>query len=355
MRLCQSKSLKAPIDDSVGALVDRPEPGAKLAASTRRKRGMLRAFGVTSFVIAVLAAAGAGYEFFAGSDDSDHYPAPGRLVDIGGFRLHVACVGQGTPTVILDAGLGGSSLDWALIQDRLSANVQVCAYDRAGMGWSDVGPHPRSPGQIANELRTLLSSAGVPGPYVLVAHSLSGKSARLFADAHPEDVAAMVLVDTRSEQMDAKTPPAEFGAFRTALARQATLLSLARRLGLVRLIGPSLADQPTLPPGVGFEMLLLQTQPKSLDATMQEGLARSENDAALSGASLGAIPLVVIAAGDSMTGIPGWAEAQAGLSALSTNGRMVVAEGSSHSVHTDQPEVVIDAVLSVLDAVATEN
>ncbi len=274
-------------------------------------------------------------------------------MDIGGHSLHVACLGKGRPTVILDAGLGGTSRDWGLVQARLAAHARVCAYDRAGMGHSDPGPEPRSPARIAAELRRLLKAAGVPGPYVLVAHSLSGKSARLFAAAYPEDVAGMVLVDARSEKIDAATHPEEAEAFVAALKRQAVLLTLARKLGLVRLLGSILTDEPGLPPGAATEMALLQTQPQSLRATASEGRARSMDNAALNGASLGAIPLVVIAAGDSMANIPGWAEAQAELAALSREGLLVVAEGSSHLVQIYQPEIVIDAVLSVLGAART--
>jgi pimeloyl-ACP methyl ester carboxylesterase len=123
-------------------------------------------------------------------------------------------------------------------------------------------------------------------------------------------------------------------------------------LGLVRLLGPMLAEEPTLPTNVAAELVLLQTQPQSLRATAQEGLARSVDDAALTGALLGDIPLVVIAAGDSMVGIPGWAKAQAALADLSVQGRLVVAEDSSHLVQVDRPEIV--AVLSVLDAIRTD-
>jgi pimeloyl-ACP methyl ester carboxylesterase len=259
-------------------------------------------------------------------------------------------MGKGRPTVILDAGLGGTSRDWVLVQARLAAHTRVCAYDRAGMGYSDPGPEPRSAARIADELGKLLETAGVPGPYVLVAHSLSGKSARLLAAEHPEDVAGMVLVDTRSEKIDAATPLYEGEAFAAALKRQAILLTLARKLGLVRLMGSMVGDAAGLPPGVATEMTLLQTQPQSLRATTSEGLARSMDDAALNGASLGAIPLVVIGAGNSMASIPGWAEAQAELAELSGEGQLVVAEGSSHLVQIDQPEIVIDAVISVLGA-----
>jgi pimeloyl-ACP methyl ester carboxylesterase len=321
---------------------------ANILPSMRRQRGVLRILKGTALALAILSISGALYERIAASGDAERYPGPGPLVDIGGHRLHLTCLGEGRPTVILDAGLGGTSRDWVLVQDRLAAHTQVCAYDRAGMGYSDPGPEPRSPARIADELRRLLKSAGVPGPYVLVAHSLSGKSARLFAGAHPEDVAGIVLVDTRSEKIDAVTSPEEAEAFAAARQRQSVLLTLARKLGLVRLLGSILTDEPSLPPGVATEMALLQTQPQSLRATTAEGLARTMDDAALTGASLAEIPLVVVAAGDSITGIPGWAEAQTELATLSREGRLAVAEGSSQLVQIDQPEIVIDAVVSVL-------
>lgn len=321
-----------------------------ISRSKSRRRRVLRILKGTALAMAALACAGAAYEGLAQSGDTERFPVRGKLVDIGGHSLHITCLGQGQPTVILDAGLGGTSLDWVLVQARLATHTRVCAYDRAGMGHSNPGPEPRSPSRIADELRRLLETAGVPAPYVLVAHSLSGKTASLFAAAYPEDVTGMVLVDTRSEKIDAVTPPEEAEAFAATLKRQANVLTLARKLGLVRLIGSILVDEPSLPPGVATEMTLLQTQPQSLRATTDEGLARSLDDAALTGTSLGEIPLVVIAARDSMAGIPGWAEAQAELAASSREGRLVVAESSSHLVQIDQPEIVIDAVLSVIDA-----
>ena len=147
------------------------------SAGRRRRRvlrGSGRALAALLALIAILALAGASYEAIAATGDARHYPPPGTLVDVGGFRLHINCVGTGSPTVVLDAGLGGSSLDWSLVQPELGRSTRVCAYDRAGMGWSDPGPQPRTPGQIARELHTLLTNAGIAGPYVLVGHSLAG-------------------------------------------------------------------------------------------------------------------------------------------------------------------------------------
>src|SRR5580765_7019136 len=110
-------------------------------------------------------------------------PAPGRMIDIGGWRLHLYCVGEARPsqpTVILEAGIGDFSVEWSLVQPKVAAFARVCSYDRADEGWSDYGPHPRTMHQIVYELHTLLDKAGVPPPYVLVGHSYGGWLVRLY-------------------------------------------------------------------------------------------------------------------------------------------------------------------------------
>lgn len=318
---------------------------------TRTRRMVVRAVVGVAALLAAIAATGAAYEAIAGTGDLAAYPPAGRLVDVGGYRLHLDCRGQGTPTIVMDSGLGGSSLDWTLVQSSLATTTQVCTYDRAGMGWSESGPAPRSPAHIAEELHLLLKNAGVPGPYVLVAHSLAGKNARLFAAAYPADVAGMVLVDARSERVDARSSKADTDGFSAALKGQATMYAVARRLGIARLFGAGLVDEPLVPPSVATEMVLLQTNPGAIDETTAEGLARSADDAALATATLGALPLVVIAAADSMSNTPNWPAAQAGLAALSSKGRLVVAKHSKHYVQLDDPNIVIDGVNEVLASV----
>jgi pimeloyl-ACP methyl ester carboxylesterase len=300
-------------------------------------------------LLVILALAGASYEVIAAAGDARRYPPPGQLVDIGGYRLHIQCVGTGSPTVVLDAGLGGSSLDWNLVQSELGNTTRVCAYDRAGMGWSEAGPQPRSPRQIADELHTLLTNAGIAGPYVLIGHSLGGKNVRLFALTHPEQVTGMVLVDARGEYVDANTSPAEEQAFQQTLAAQALLYRVARSVGLVRLIGASLWGGPAMATETRAEMALLTTSRRGVDAQTAEGLERAAGDAQLQAApSLADRPLMVLAAGQKVAHDPIWAEAQRRLAALSTNGRLIVAEGSGHAIHWEQPTLVIDAVRQVI-------
>jgi pimeloyl-ACP methyl ester carboxylesterase len=324
-------------------------PSRAWRVGRRVLRWIGRGLAAVAGLIAVLALAGASYEAIAAAGDAGRYPPPGQLVDIGGYRLHIQCVGTGSPTVVLDAGLGGSSLDWSLVQPELGRTTRVCAYDRAGMGWSDPGPQPRTPRQIADELHALLTNAGIAGPYVLVGHSLGGKNVRLFAIAHPEGVAGMVLVDARSEYVDANTSPAEVQAFQRANAAQASQYRVAHSLGLVRLIGANLWGGPAMPRETRTEGMLLTTSQRGVDAQTAEGLERAADDAQLQAApSLGNRPLTVLAAGQNMTATPYWAEAQRRQAALSSDSRLIIAEGSGHYIHWEQPALVIDAVRQVI-------
>lgn len=299
--------------------------------------------------IALLALMGAGYEALTAPGDATAYPPPGRLVDVGGYRLHLSCVGTGSPTVVLDSGLGGMSLDWSLVQPAIGQTTRVCSYDRAGMGWSDPGPQPRTPDQIARELHTLLHNADIPGPYVLAGHSVGGKNVRIFALQYPDEVAGMVLVDARNESVDA--PPATTAAppIPPATGSEWSLYGAVRRVGLVRLIGASQWGPPTLSNYTRTELALFATGQHGLDATAAESLAMTADNAALAAApSLGDRPLIVLEADQSMATIPGWKEAQQRQAALSTNGRLIVVADSDHYIQLDQPAVVIDAVRQVV-------
>jgi len=127
--------------------------------------------------------------------------APGKLVDLGGHRLHVNCTGKGSPTVVVENGLGDFSFDWILVQDKVAGFTRICTYDRAGYAWSDPGPKPRTFAQINLELCDALAKLGEHGPFVLVGHSYGGPVIRNFALTYPHDVAGMVLVDSAFEGM----------------------------------------------------------------------------------------------------------------------------------------------------------
>ncbi|HPV82106.1 MAG TPA: alpha/beta hydrolase, partial [Nitrospira sp.] len=159
----------------------------------------MRAFKWFLGTIVALATIGAAYQIIGMVLDRCHYPPPGQMVDIGGHRLHLYCLGTGTPTVILEAAAPGWSLSWSNVQPQLARTTRVCAYDRAGLGWSERGPLPRSGQRMAQELHRLLERAGIRGPYVLVGHSLGGLLTRLYQHDYPQDVVGMVLVDAGHE------------------------------------------------------------------------------------------------------------------------------------------------------------
>jgi pimeloyl-ACP methyl ester carboxylesterase len=223
-------------------------------------------------LIVLLALGGASYEAIMAAGDGKRYPPPGQLVDVGGYRLHLHCIGQGGPTVVLDAGLGGFSLDWGAVQTHIAMSTRVCAYDRAGLGWSDPGPTPRSPQQFASELHALLTNGGVEGPYVLVAHSLSGKTARLFASQHPDDVAGMVLVDAGHEFVDDHRAPEQLTAEDAERRQFQNMIKWMARFGLVRLLWAP-AWPSALP---GSENLSLQRRgPPSASCRRGHGRSRA--------------------------------------------------------------------------------
>src|SRR5438876_7275525 len=149
---------------------------------------------VAAFIAAALV--GMSYQVISVKRDRRHYPMPGSLVDIGGYRLHINCNGHGSPTVILDSGLGDNFYSWRKIQPQIASLTHVCSYDRGGLGYSDRSPLPRTSQIFAEELSKLLANARIPPPYILVGHSLGGANIRVFAAKYPSSVAGMVLVDS---------------------------------------------------------------------------------------------------------------------------------------------------------------
>src|SRR5512141_2340019 len=153
----------------------RGQDNPKSAKSpVRRGRKWLLWLGGMLAVLLVLLIAGAVYESLSEAADARAYPPPGKMVDVGGYRLHLNCTGAGSPTVVIDTGWGDWSASWSQVQLSVATATRVCTYDRAGYGWSDAGPLPRTAQQFVKELHTLLTNANIAGPYVLVGHSLGG-------------------------------------------------------------------------------------------------------------------------------------------------------------------------------------
>lgn len=268
---------------------------------------------------------------------------PGLLVDVGGYRLHIFCQGAGLPAVILDAGLGGSSRDWNRVRSGLGTANQLCIYDRAGYGASDAGPRPRTSGQIAAELHTLLERAGVPPPYVLVGHSFGGYNMRLYASRYPREAVGLVLIDSPHEAQ-----------LNDILKSQ--ILRQIDPQGLLSTLWPQLLND-LAGADLGPVAAMLGMPGKTLQAILGELAAFERSSRELDSANLPPeLPLVVIAHGRRVmpNGELGdrmeqrWLDLQRQLAERQRNGLFLIARDSAHNVPLDQPELVIEGIRHVM-------
>lgn len=298
----------------------------------------------------------------------EKYPPLGRLIDVGGHRLHIHSTGTGSPSVVFESGGASWSLDWHSVQVEAAKFTQVCSYDRAGFGWSDPGPTPRTAGKVAEELHSLLANAGVAKPYILVGASFGGHVARLFAKKYPGETAGVILLDARHEDLDSKMPSAWKNIEKVGGTIYRILL-LASRLGLLKALGkfsgknalPPAAKK--LPPDLSTMYMEVGFQSKYFRANLDELAAVRESDrqAAESG-PLGNLPLTVIRHGipDIFSRMPAaeaiqaeqvWQEMQNLLAGLSSDSRSITAENSGHGIQLEQPELVVEAIRQMVDKI----
>ena len=301
------------------------------------------------FVGLVVAGVGGGYETIQEQVDRSTTAMPGQLVDVGGRRLYLHCTGSGSPTVVLVSGLAETSVYWGgWIAPAVAQNTTVCAYDRAGQGWSDPPASPQDGAAVATDLHTLLANAQIPGPYVLVGHSTGGAYARVFAARYPDQVAGMVFLD--SQPNEAFTGLPDFPSQYSTLRRASALFPSLARLGVFRLVN-QFASDPLPVPTRDEERAAVSTA--SLNRIQRDEFAELpmtlKEAAALT--TLGGQPLIVITAGKGAQA--GWLPLQDKMTGLSTN--------SDHRVlpDTDHPGVVHDkagaavASQAILDVVAS--
>jgi pimeloyl-ACP methyl ester carboxylesterase len=284
------------------------------------------------------ALAGMTYERLATRRDLAAVPAPGRLVDVGGHRLHIWCTGAGAPPVILEAGLGGSSVGWGVVQPEVARFTQVCSYDRAGMGYSDPGPSPRTARRMAHELAELLDRSGIGGPYVLVGASSGGFTVRVLASEYRDRVAGVVLLDASHEDQRHEVP------------RIARFVPLLAPIGVLRLLNVSFGGSvESLAPSVRPFARATRFRAAGYQAAADEimHIRESASEVRRSRRKL-TIPLVVI------TGARGadatWHDLQRDQVALSERGCQIIASESSHLVASEQPDVVVGAIRAVVNA-----
>lgn len=303
-------------------------------------------------------------------------PSPlGQLIDLGGYKLHLWCVGKGSPTVILSPGSGDFSFDWALVQPSVAKVTRVCSYDRAGEAWSDLGPTPRTQTQEAFDLRRVLVKARVKGPYILVGHSAGGMLVRQFAAHYPADVVGMVLVDSSHEEDTGNINGKMTAAFAMSKGRPIPppRSSVTAADGLdddaVKKIQAMVAKydfmQPKiespydrLPADVQRLQLWGVGQPKHWAATSNEYTGEeAERLYQIDHQTphpLGAIPLIVLSQDmskrtDEHARIH--IRTQQAMAKYSERGQQIVVTGAGHHIQLERPEAVIDAIRQVLSAV----
>jgi pimeloyl-ACP methyl ester carboxylesterase len=307
---------------------------------------------------------------------------PGSLIDLGGYKLHLFCMGKGRPTVILDSGMGDSSAVWSLIQPELSATTRVCSYDRAGTAWSDSGPVPRTMKQEVAELHELLRKAKEDGPFVLVGHSYAGLLARVYAAAYPSEVAGIVLVDSthesttlsvqrrgekearlvriREEAKGRSVPAARTMADSPPKAGSADEASKMEAF-IACLLKPGNVGSPfdRLPPEAqavqycarAHRRFSPQTEdywPDELQAMFEERTRHPQ--------PLGTLPLSVLAGGRRFEGMPKELQQEKDdqkedLARLSSNSRFIRDPESGHHIHVENPKLVLNEIRGVIQAV----
>lgn len=327
------------------------------------KTKLFRIISILMLVVLILVLGTAVAGAIAKSNLVKQYPIPGQLVDVGGYKLHINCVGEGSPTAILEAGLGDFSLLWAYVQPEVARFTRVCSYDRAGYGWSEPSPYPRTANTMVEELHALLVNAKVEGPYVLVGHSLGGVLVRGFAHNYPDEVVGMVLVESAHEEQFIRYPESVLKVSQE-IAGQFRMFAFLSSTGVLALAPQNIPNRG-LPDDVLAQYRAILATTRYFETHLDELNALEGSYAevlALHMTSFENLPLIVLSRGhwdaipllsdaDNQRLWKVWQEMQSELVALSSESKQIIAEQSGHHIQLDQPDLVIDAVRETVDAI----
>jgi len=296
--------------------------------------------------------AGLTYEAIAAHRDRVRFPQRGCPVDAGGHKLNLVCSGQGTPTVVLEAGLTGLGAMWSPVQSAVPQFTRVCSYDRAGYGWSEPGPLPRTSRQIAQELHALLAKAGETPPIVLVGSSAGGYHVRVYAGLYGEQVAGMVLVDASHPDQAARfhlpaNPLQE-------KERWEPFLPILYRFGILRLSVAREARPAHFSKLECAELNYLRDNITSMRTLLREAESIAEDaEEARNSGTLGDRPLIVLTGGrhpDPEVRRIWVDDLQAGLAHLSSRGRQVVLANVGHEIPFEDPDAIVTAIREIARA-----
>ncbi len=284
------------------------------------------------------------------------YPAPGTIYRVNGHDMHLYCTGEGSPTIILEAGGGNDSLTWTKVQPELSKTTRVCSYDRAGFGWSLPQPPPRDADAIARELHALLQQAGIQGPIVLMGHSRAGMYIRAFSYLYPEQVKGLIFVDVAAPLDDDRMSPELRAASSYSAASYSepfyySLVS-AGALGLYRVMG-ACSPNPAFDEPTGKRIAQLECG-KNLSPIWQElETTRQSGEETINTGPYGDLPVLIFSRDTQLesqsSGLPPklaleqsvfWEREQENLKRLSTRSRRIIAKGSTHSIQYDRADLL---------------
>jgi pimeloyl-ACP methyl ester carboxylesterase len=302
-------------------------------------------------IILCVACTGCLYQVVAAALDKRHYPPPGELVNINGCRLHIQSTGKGSPTVILEAGLGAITSGWGWIQPEVAKFTRVVSYDRPGLGWSESGNSSPSASHIAWQLHQLLQASGIEGPYVLVGHSMGGLLVRVFENLYPDEVVGMVLVEASHPDQHERSP-----AIRKHMNSGFQMLKrvpLLTKLGYVRMTGFLHSQAEGLPERQRAEAETFLSSYCHFKSTLNESLAWYSICAeARCARNMGNKPLVVLTAGKKS--LPGSLALQGELATLSSDSTHLVVTEADHVTlvtHREHAASVVEAIRHVVEKV----
>lgn len=318
-------------------------------------------------LVTLVGIAGLFYERWARSSALRDFPPPGRLVQLETHALHIDCRGEGAPTIVLESGMDPfGSLSWSLQHARLSLRTRTCAYDRAGIAWSETGPPPRTGKRIASELHELLKRAGESGPFVLVAHSMGGAYARIFAGTYPDDIIGLILIESSHPDQFDRLP--QLGGFRPPSRLLIRAVPLLRRVGIMRHVMRSELQVKALP---AKEQKALKVVSAGSIATVLSEFGQISNSLARASEirSLGDLPLLVLSIGNAPDvsrmpdveqaqadeGYALWVELQHELAALSSTGRVRQISDATHYMQFSQPDAIVEEINAFLDDLQNSN
>jgi pimeloyl-ACP methyl ester carboxylesterase len=312
--------------------------------------------------LALLLTFGFAYQRIGTAIDEGNYAPRGQLYTINNRQMHIHCQGEGSPVVILEAGGAADSLWWYWVQQQLAEHTRVCAYDRAGHGWSEPASGPRDPQAIATDLHALLQEAGIVPPYIMAGHSFGAVWARIYAAQHPADVVGLALIDSTVLVPEAFANQSEFDEWKSSNDAIKALERAAYEFGAIRATASGDFERAGYPHNIVPEMAALRSRISVFEADYAEQIAAgwALREASAAAESLGDLPVVVLWASETntmMETVPALREPHNELSTYSSNTITGVVEGANHGSilgNEQYARQVSDAILDIIEAVKTD-